>query len=83
MDQLLKDYVIRGVYDQEIQLDILGNQDQEMSLESLIKFIEAKESGRSAHRLNDKVAQPVATAATSSYCKSMKPCVYCGNKTNH
>ena len=30
MDQLLKDSIIRGIYDQEIQLEILGNQNQEM-----------------------------------------------------
>ena len=87
MDQLLKDSIIRGIYDQEIQLEILGNQDQEISLEKLIKFIEAKESGRrSAHRLHDSVPKSsaaVTTAATSSYRSAMKPCGYCGNKAYH
>ena len=90
MDQLIKDSIIRGIYDQDIQLEILGHQNQELSLESLIKFIEAKESGkRSANRLQhnqDSVAKqnttPIA-AATSSYRQSMKPCGYCGNKINH
>ena len=50
MDQLLKEYVIRSVYDHEIQSDILGNRDQEMSLESLIKFIEARGGRRSTHK---------------------------------
>ena len=46
MDLILKDHIIRGLSDQEIQLEVLAHQDQDMTLESLIKLIEAKESGR-------------------------------------
>ncbi len=45
-DQMIRDVLIRGLYDPDIQQEILGNEDQDLSLESTIKFIEAKEAGR-------------------------------------
>ena len=88
MDAILKDAVIRGIYDKEIQLELLGEQNQDIDLETTIKYIEAKESGkRSVNRLTQSVstyAQPAsASAATSSYRLSKKPCGYCGAKENH
>jgi hypothetical protein len=43
-----------GLADHEIQLDLLGDKNQDMSLEEVIQFIEAKEAGkRSAGRLQE------------------------------
>ena len=35
---------IRGINDQEIQLALLGDQNQSMTLEQVFRFVEAKES---------------------------------------
>ena len=51
---VLRDVLSRGLDDSEIQLDLLGDKNQEMTLEEVFKFVEAKESGkRSASRLLD------------------------------
>ena len=96
-DQVLRDTITRGLCDPDIQLEILGNSNQEMTLEQTIRFIEARESGkRSATRLLDRQNNlaPVA-AATSSYKHSQRhqnfhshssqrrPCGHCGGKINH
>ena len=51
-ENVLRDVLTRGIADSEIQLDLLGHTDQDMSLEDTFKFVEAKESGkRSANKL--------------------------------
>ena len=45
-DHMLRDVLTRGISDNEIQLDLLGNANQDMSLEETFKFIEANESGK-------------------------------------
>ena len=51
-ENVLRDVVTRGLADEEIQLDLLGERNQDMSLEEVLQFVEAKESGkRSAGRL--------------------------------
>ena len=53
-EEILRDVMARGIADQDIQLDLLSDQRQDMSLEDMMRFIEAKESGkRSASRLLD------------------------------
>ena len=94
-DEVLRDVLSRGINDTEIQLDLLGDQKQDMSLEEMFKFVEAKESGkRSASRLAQ--AHNMA-AARSSYSRGKKesmvkrqvddldkeinhPCSYCGKR---
>ena len=90
-DSVIRDVITRGINDQEIQLDLLGNTKQEMSLEETIAFIEAKESGkRSASRLLDAHSPVTAAASQSHYQKAKKaqmlpkpnqngPCSYCGD----
>ena len=52
-DQILRDVLVRGIADHEIQLDILGDWNQDLSLEDVFRHIEAREAGkRSANRLN-------------------------------
>ena len=45
-NEMIRDNMVRHLYDQDIQREILGQQDQEMELEQLIKLIEAKEAGK-------------------------------------
>ena len=67
-EAILRDVLARGIADQEIQLDPLGDQNQNMSLEEMLSFIEAKESGkRSASRLLDAQG---ANAMNSAYRRS-------------
>ena len=68
-DTMVRDALIRGLEDEEIRLDILGEAKQDMTLAEVLKYAEAKESGkRSAGRL---IAGPptLSAAATSSYHK--------------
>ena len=46
--EIIKDVLARGLYDTDIQLELLGNVDQEMSLEDTISFIETKEGGKAS-----------------------------------
>ena len=65
-EAILRDVLCRGLDDPEIQLDLLGDKNQAMNLEQVLKFVEAKEAGkRSASRL---LVPPSADAlASSSY----------------
>ena len=40
---MIRDVVTRGLADNDIQLDLLGDQNQNMTSEEVIQFIEAKE----------------------------------------
>ena len=68
-DQMIRDTLIIGLADDDIPLDLLGQYEQEMSLDHTIKFIEAKESGkRPPGRLNHPQSTNDATInAASSY----------------
>ena len=66
-EAIMRDVLSRGFCDPEIQMDLLGDQHQNMTLEEVYKFVEAKEAGkRSASRLFDSHA----VEASSSYRKS-------------
>ncbi|KAJ8342205.1 hypothetical protein SKAU_G00321330 [Synaphobranchus kaupii] len=53
-EEILRNVIARGIADSEIQLDLLGEKNQDMPLKDMIEYIEAKESGkRSASRLLD------------------------------
>ena len=91
-DSILRDVLIKGISDQEIQSDLLGNSDQDISLEDTFKIIETKETGkRTALQLNSE-NQNSSTYATSSYKKKQRferktpseriICSYCG-KSGH
>ena len=71
--------LVAGLYDQEIKLELLGHANQKMSLEEVITFVEAKESGRRAASRFASAPASVALAspspsasAVSSYKKSSK-----------
>ena len=94
-DCIPRDVLAQGIADNEIQLALLGDAKQDMTLEEMLKFVESKESGkRSASRLHDYSKGP-QTAAASSYnwlrwqahkdCPAppdgeQKLCSYCGKK---
>ena len=62
-EEIIRNVIARGLADQEIQLYLLGEKNQEMTIKDMIEYIEAKESGkRSASRLLD----PQSTDAISS-----------------
>ena len=90
-EAMVKDVLCRGLEDSEIQMDLLGDRNQDMTLEQALGFVEAKEAGkRSASRL----LLPLATDAVagSSYKKHKKTpprgtppkdqdiCTYCGTR---
>ena len=51
-DAVLRDVLCRGLSDPDIQLDVSSDKNQDMTLEQVFKFVEAKEAGkRSATRL--------------------------------
>ena len=88
MEEMTRDVLIRGLADSDIQMDLLGDKNQDMTLEEVLKFVEAKEAGkRSASRLQEPCA---AEAISSTYQRkrretpipheksSQDPCGYCG-----
>lgn len=90
-DAMLRDVLTRGIADSEIQLDLLGASNQDMSLEETLRFIEAKESGkRSANRLLQIQAVNSARASqyqqkkraelTNRHTSKMETCDYCGKQ---
>ena len=51
-EPMICDCITKGLQDSDIQLDLLGDTDQFKTLESTLKFVEAKETGkRSAAQL--------------------------------
>ena len=90
-NEILRDVVTRGIVDTDVQLDLLSDCNQNMTLEEVLRFVEAKEAGkRSASSLMSE-PQSSADAMRSSYKKNppdghkVDPndiCSYCG-KTGH
>ena len=92
-DDIIRDTLIRGLEDDDIRLDILGQCNQELSLDETVQMVEAKESGkRSAGLLNPSGV--ISANATSSYKRfnkqstqynrpqnySSTTCSYCGRR---
>ena len=85
-ETILRDILTRRIADPEIQLDLLGDRNQNMTLEWFFQFVETKESGKcSASHLLDSHA---VETASSSYKKSKQIvtkqtydiCSCCGKK---
>ena len=90
-ETILRDVLCRGLEDAEIQMNLLGNKNQYMTLEEVLRFVEAKEAGK---RSASHLLLPHATDAVtgSSYRhqkkaamrgplpKDQELCTYCGNK---
>ena len=86
-NQALRDVLVRGVLDNDIQLDLLSQNNEDMSVEDTIIFVEAKESGK---RSASKLSHSSQTAAVKSQYQKSKSfaagsgqkCNYCG-KSGH
>ena len=89
MEAIPRDVLCRGLLvDTDIQTDLLGDPNQDMSLEQALKYVEAKEAGK---RSASCLTLPHATEASSSYKAKSKvqskpqsprdePCAYCGTR---
>ena len=90
-EAMIRDVLCRGLEDTEIQMDLLGDKNQDMTLEQVLTFVEAKEAGkRSASRL--LLPQAADAVTGSSYKKPKKllakgppprdqeACTYCGTR---
>ena len=86
-DHIIRDIIIQGVSDSDIQLDLLSETNQDMLLEQVIVYIEKKESGkRSANKL--LTSQGAEAVRHSQYRKQKQyppsqtekaaSCNYCG-----
>ncbi|MEC8567847.1 MAG: hypothetical protein VXY56_06100, partial [Pseudomonadota bacterium] len=85
-DQIMKDVITKGIVDDEIRSSLLGERNQEMTLDEIISYIKAKEMGKLStfHLLGNAST----TAATSRYRKNkkqfrQKKCNYCGDNADH
>ena len=95
-EPVLRDVLSKGLHDSGIQLDLLGDKNQDMTLEEVFLFVEAKDCGkRSASRLLLSQSHG-AEAASSSYkrgvnisvkqrnrpeqTRNAEICSYCGKK---
>ena len=81
-EQILRDVICRGLEDSDIRLDLLGQTNQDMTLDEVLSFVEAKETGkRSASKL---FQQDENNAIRSSYRRAESidspSCTYCGKK---
>ena len=87
-NHIVRDCLIRGISDDDIRLDVLGNLNQNMGLEELVSFIESKEAGKRS--LAQLTSSTTTNAIRSNYKKSQTPagnkinrsCHYCGT-TGH
>ena len=85
-EAMIKDVLCRGLEDSEIQMDLLGDKDQDMTLEKVLGFVEAKEAGkRSASRLLLPQATDAVTGSSYRRQKKAPPkeqetCTYRGTK---
>ena len=90
-EAMIKDVLCRGLEDTEIQMQLLGDKNQDMTLEQVLRFVEAKEAGK---RSASHLLLPQATDAVtgSSYRRQKRPsakgpppkdqdtCTYCGTR---
>ena len=84
-EAMIKDVLCRGLEDSEIQMDLLENKNQDMTLEQDLGFVEAKEAGK--RLASCLLPQATDAVARSSYRKQKKAppkdqetCTYCGTK---
>ena len=82
--KVLKDIIVKGILDPEIQLDLLSESNQEMQLEDMLRYVEAKESGKhSAIKLSQSIQAASTVRSQYRKAKTFVPstdikCSYCG-----
>ena len=74
-DEMIIDALIRGVYDPEIKLSLLSEKDASTPLEDVVKFIEARESGKQSAQRLAPAANPITPShagAVSSFRRQQR-----------
>ena len=66
-EEILLDVVSRGLYDHDIQLDLLEDYNQELTLEKVLEFVETKEEGKRSSS-NSRLIDNQGADADSSKC---------------
>ena len=84
-EAIMRDVLSRELADSDIQMDLLGDNKQDMTLEEVFQFVEAKEAGRrSGSRLLDQesvyVASTYKKAKQDSHKVDTELCSYCGTR---
>ena len=83
-NHIVRDCVTRGLTDDNIRLDVLANESQHKTLDSLVSYIESKEAGkRSISRLTSSQGEESARShyqkqRSSPVREKMVKCTYCG-----
>ena len=76
-EEIIRNGFARGIADQEIQLDLLGEKNQDMTLKDMIEYIETKEAGkRSAYstlRVRMRVRSAVRIGDNRTYATGEEP----------
>ena len=81
---IVRDCIIRGISDDNIRLDVLGNENQNMDQDALVSYIESKEAGkRSISRISSSQSAAAARSSyrnqrTSSLRGNTEKCSHCG-----
>ncbi len=65
----LRDTIVTGICDHDIQLELFGNNKQDMTLEEVYKFVETKETGKRSASYFHTQQQTNSTSAISSFKK--------------
>lgn len=65
-DEMIRDALIRGVYDSEIKLSLLSEKDANTKLEDIVRFIESREGGKQSARRLDTPSVAGASAHASA-----------------
>jgi hypothetical protein len=92
-NKMLRDVIVRGIVDKEIQLDLLSDRNQEMPLEEVMRYVEAKEAGkRSANKIlqtnhgdganSSSIKSQYQKSRSANQTREGKLCSYCG-KSGH
>ena len=81
-EEILKGVLTKGLYDEDIRISLLSHKDQIVTLEDIIAYVEAKESGKkSASRFLTNHTAAVSSRYKSSQRHKLKlemKCSYCG-----
>ena len=82
-EAMLRDVLSRGLEDTEIQMDLLGDKNQDMTLEQVLTFVETKEAGKRPTTIatsNGRDDQQEAEETVPPRRTNQEACTYCGTK---
>ena len=80
---MVRDALIRGIYDPDIRLSVLSEKDETTSLEDTVKYVEAREGGKlSAQRISNTPTPLPVAAGLSSFRKQQRQQQHAGPNTD-